>query len=152
MIVDFHNFDDIDGDLLKYAVIVTRYRSRWVYVRHKKRETWEIPGGHKELHEEILDAAKRELYEETGADKFSINPICVYSVSHEGQQTFGGLFFANIFSFTTLPDLEIKEVSFKSELPDELTYPEIQPCLQKKIEKHLQNISVTYRDFTIFCN
>lgn len=35
---------------------------------------------HREENENILETAKRELYEETGAIDFKIKPICVYSV------------------------------------------------------------------------
>ena len=40
-----------------------------------------MPGGHREAGEDILETAKRELQEETGAIKFEIKPICVYSVT-----------------------------------------------------------------------
>ena len=40
-----------------------------------------MPGGHGEAGEDIFETAKRELQEETGAIKFEIKPICVYSVT-----------------------------------------------------------------------
>lgn len=54
-----------------------------------------MPGGHREAGENILETAKRELQEETGATKFEIKPICVYSVTGKtrvndtGEETFG---------------------------------------------------------------
>ena len=51
---------------LKYAVICARYRGKWIFCRHEARETWELPGGHRETKETALEAAQRELYEETG--------------------------------------------------------------------------------------
>ena len=55
--------------------------------------------------EDILETAKRELQEETGAIQFDINPICVYSVTGKnsvnetGEETFGLLCFAEIREF-----------------------------------------------------
>ena len=53
-----------------------------------------MPGGHREAGEDILETAKRELQEETGAIKFEIKPICVYlvigkiRVNDTGEETF----------------------------------------------------------------
>lgn len=143
MIVDFHDFAEIDEDKLKYAVIVTRHNNQWVYVKHKKRETWEIPGGHREPQEKIVDAAKRELHEETGAINYNLQAICVYSVSQQNQHSFGGLFFADVFNFSSLPNLEIEEVSFNPTAPRHQTYPKIQPFLLEKVVKHLESSTLS---------
>ena len=73
-------YDSVADELLKFAVVVSRYDGKWVFCKHKERDTYEVPGGHREADEDILDTAKRELQEETGAVKFSIEPVCVYSV------------------------------------------------------------------------
>ena len=59
-------YDEVDDKLLKYAVIIAKTNGKWIFCKHKERDTYEIPGGHREPGENILDAAKRELYEETG--------------------------------------------------------------------------------------
>ena len=79
--VDVKFYDEIDDRLLKFAVIIAKTDNKWVFCKHRERETFEIPGGHRENGEHILDTAKRELYEETGALEYSIKPICVYSVT-----------------------------------------------------------------------
>ena len=73
-------YEEIEDQLLKFAVIISKYQNKWVFCKHKLRDTFEIPGGHREENENILETAKRELYEETGAIDFKIKPICVYSV------------------------------------------------------------------------
>ena len=73
-------YDKADDQLLKFAVIIARTNGKWVFCKHRERDTYEVPGGHRESGEDILTAAGRELREETGAVDFTITPICVYSV------------------------------------------------------------------------
>ena len=58
-------YDEEDDSLLKFSVIISKADGKWVFCKHKERDTYEIPGGHREEGELILDAAKRELREET---------------------------------------------------------------------------------------
>ena len=113
------------------------YKDKYVFVRHKERDTLEIPGGHHEDGETILETAKRELYEETGAVEFDIAPICIYSVDD-----FGMLFYANIKNFGEMPESEIAEVKLLDGLPDNWTYPNIQPLLVKKAQSYLKEKAI----------
>lgn len=54
-------YDEVPDELLKFAVILTMHNGKWVFCRHRERNTWEIPGGHREDGEDILSTAKREL-------------------------------------------------------------------------------------------
>ena len=38
-------YDNINDSMLKFAVIIARYNGKWVFCKHKKRNTWEVPGG-----------------------------------------------------------------------------------------------------------
>lgn len=60
-------YDNVDDDLLKFAVIISKSNGKWIFCKHKERETYEVPGGCREFGENIIDTAKRELKEETGA-------------------------------------------------------------------------------------
>jgi 8-oxo-dGTP diphosphatase len=136
--INFYNDDKIDEAVqFKYAIIAARYKGKWVFVRHKERKTWEIPAGHREESEDINDTAARELQEETGAKKFHIYPVCAYSVTEEGPETFGFLFFAEIEEFDKLPDFETGEIIFCDEMPENLSYPLIQPVLFRKVRQFL---------------
>ena len=132
-------YDSVDDSLLKFAVIVSQSNGKWVFCKHKERDTYEVPGGHREADEDILDTAKRELQEETGAVKFSIEPVCVYSVTGKnrvndtGEETFGLLCYADIEEFSGTLDSEMEQVVLLEELPDNWTYPQIQPKLIAKV-------------------
>ncbi|CEQ27392.1 NUDIX domain-containing protein [Paraclostridium sordellii] len=101
--VNFFKWDEIDDNDLLFAVIVSRFQGKWILAKHKDRETWEIPGGHREKGEDVNITASRELQEETGAKEFRIMPICIYSVIKEESDntkhptsTFGGSYFAEV--------------------------------------------------------
>ena len=93
-------YEDVKDELLRFAVVIAKHDGKWVFCKHKERETLEFPGGHRETGEAIAETAERELMEETGAVKFEIRPICVYSVTGKtrvnetGEESFGGLFYA----------------------------------------------------------
>ena len=81
---------------LRFAVTVCRHEEKWVYCQHRQRESFEIPGGHIEPGENPEKAARRELYEETGALDYTLQPVGVYGVEKDGVEDFGALYFAQI--------------------------------------------------------
>ncbi len=131
--VSFHSTEQVDDSLLKFAVIAAVYKGKWIFCRHKERSTYEIPGGHRESGEAISDTARRELYEETGAESFTLSPICPYSVTREAAPSYGMLFYAEVSVLSNLPEtMEMAEVQLFDKLPVKLTYPHIQPYLFEK--------------------
>lgn len=137
--VRFH--ESVADNLLKFAVIISRSNGKWVFCKHKERDTYEVPGGHREANETILETAQRELQEETGAVDFEIKPICVYSVKGKTRinenvddETFGMLFIANVFSFEKI-NSEIEKIILVDDLVDNWTYPLIQPKLIEEAKR-----------------
>ncbi len=134
-------YKSVEDKLLKFAVIISKANGKWVFCKHKERNTYEIPGGHREDGETILETAKRELYEETGAVKYELKPVCVYSVTGKnrvnqtGEESYGMLYFAEIYEFEKDLHSEMERVELFEELPEEWTYPLIQPKLIKEAQK-----------------
>lgn len=140
-------YETVEDSLLKFAVIIARSAGKWVICRHKERDTYEVPGGHRENGEDILETARRELQEETGALAFDLKPLCVYSVTgrtrvnETGEESFGLLCFAEITRFSDKPESEIEQVYLMDELPVDWTYPLIQPRL---IAEYLRRTGAVY--------
>ena len=125
-------YEQIEDDKLKFAVILSKSKGKWVFCKHKERNTLEVPGGHREPGEDIEAAARRELHEETGAIRFSMQPVCVYAVIRDGEpeESCGMLFFAEIEEFEEELHSEMEKIVLLVVPPEEnLTYPDIQPKL-----------------------
>ncbi|MBS4957922.1 MAG: NUDIX domain-containing protein [Clostridium sp.] len=138
MKIEFYEKNIVENEKLLYAIIVSRYKNKWIFVKHKERDTWEIPAGHREINEDINFTAKRELFEETGAKEFEILYMNDYSLEINGKKSYAALFFAEIYSLGDLPDFEIGEIKEFDNIPKNLTYPDIQPKLFEKIKEVLK--------------
>ncbi len=133
--IKFHDKSEVDESTLKFVVIVAKYEGKLVYCRHKERTTYEIAGGHIEEGETALEAAKRELFEETGAIDFDIDFVSDYSYNE-----YGSLYYAEIKELEQIPEYsEIAEIVLVDTPLDSLTYPHIQPFLLEKVNTWLEN-------------
>jgi 8-oxo-dGTP diphosphatase len=64
--------------LVRRTQILLQHRAPWVH----NGDTWGIPGGARDSHESVLEAAIREAKEETGIDPMHLTPIQTFSDDH----------------------------------------------------------------------
>ena len=138
----FTFYNDIDDSKLSFAVIVAVMDGKFVFCKHKDRDTYELPGGHREVGESIEATAERELREETGAVEFTLRRVCDYALSGNmrvGEPfldgIYGALFFAEITSKVDKLQSEIEKVYLFDKSPNDLTYPEITPMLMSLVRR-----------------
>ena len=119
----------------KYVVVASRYQGKILLSRHRERTTWETQGGHIEPGESPLDAACRELHEESGAVDFDIRPVFDYWAGDESGSASGVVFLADIRELRPMPDSEMAEVHAFDKLPENVTYPAITPKIFRALEE-----------------
>ena len=118
----------------QYVVVMSRYQGKILLSRHRDRTTWETQGGHIEPGETPMDAARRELYEESGAVDFDIRPIFDYWAGDENGGASGQVFAAEIWTLGPMPKSEMAEVRAFDEVPPNVTYPAITPEIFASLE------------------
>ena len=64
--------------LIRGTQILLQHRAPWVH----NGDTWGIPGGARDSHESVLEAAIREAKEETGINPVHLTPIQTFSDDH----------------------------------------------------------------------
>lgn len=115
------SLSEVDYDKIKYVVMIAKYNENLVIIKNKNKDLWELPGGKREAGEPLLKAASRELYEETGAVCFELIPYGIYLLNG----SYGMNFYVNIEKIGKLPDYEIEEIKFCSQLPEQLCYGDL---------------------------
>ena len=114
----------------KFVVILSHMNGKYLLSRHKDRVTWETQGGHIEAGETPLEAAKRELWEESGAVEYTIEPLCDYWASDDIGWATGVVFRVEITKLQDIPEgSEMAEVKLFETLPEEFTYTYISTVL-----------------------
>lgn len=136
--VEINFYDcEYDGDSTPtYVIIGARFRGEWLFVKNRKRGSYELPAGHIDKDESAYAAAGRELMEETGAKKFILECLNTYTVKQSGNKLRGMLFFAAILEKGDIEDtVEIEDCVSRSSLPENLTFPEVQLSLFSRLEE-----------------
>lgn len=125
----------------KYVVICASYRGQWLLSRHRQRDTWETQGGHIEPGETPMQAAVRELYEESGVRDAQVIPVCDYHGYTDARASNGVVFLAVVHALGELPESEMAEVRLFDALPDNLTYPNVSPRLYQEASRALNALT-----------
>ncbi len=117
---------------------VIRKKSKILLVQHIGHNTWCLPGGGVDDGEHIVDALKRELYEELGVKAVVGKLLTVYQFRHSGTWQGPKFFFEieNVDDFdeidieaTTHGAIEIQQVEFRDPATTEHLRPSFIPEL-----------------------
>ena len=119
---------------ISIVLILAKFRDKWIFCKHKTRSTYEICGGHIEINEDIYTAAKRELYEESGAKCKDLKLMGFLANYNRDPIQYSALFYADIENLDKLPNYEMKEVCLFDAMPSNTTYPEIYSKIQKLVK------------------
>ena len=125
---------------ISFVVIFANYQGKWVYCFHKRRGSFEHPGGHVEEGESPMQAARRELYEESGIRDCTLTPLWDYEQLWEdgtGKNN-GRVYYAEVHSLGELPESEMARVELFGTVPENYTYdPEEEALDLERIKKVL---------------
>ncbi len=64
--------------LVRDSMVLLQHRAPWVH----NGDTWGIPGGARDSHEDVIAGALREAVEETGLDPSLVTPVVVHEDNH----------------------------------------------------------------------
>ena len=120
-----------------FVVVFSCENGKLLLSRKKEKTTWETQGGHIEPGESAGQAARRELWEESGTVRATLTPLFSYWAGEEnGPGASGGVFLAEIEERGNLPPaFEMEEVCAFSSLPENLSYPAITPILFQEAKR-----------------
>lgn len=121
IMTQWFEINEVNQELIKFVVIITEYNNQIIIIKNKKRGAWEFPGGTREPGEALLITASRELFEETGAARFDIEPFGIYQMDG----SYGMVYFAEVKELGDLPNYEIDEIKFVNNLPEGMSFGEM---------------------------
>ena len=123
---------------LRFVVVCSFLEGRYLLSYHGGHGAWETQGGHIEPGETPEAAARRELFEESGARDAELVPVCDYFAYDSEGASNGRVWAARVRRLERLPDREMRRVEAFERLPAELTYPLVTPALFAEAEKTLE--------------
>ena len=128
---------------LRFVVVCSFYQGRYLLSYHSGHRSWETQGGHIEKNETPEQAARRELYEESGVKDAELIPVCDYFAFDSEGSSNGRVYAALIRRLGELPPNEMSKIEMFDELPDHLTYPFVTPVLFAEAQRKIAGTMVS---------
>jgi 8-oxo-dGTP diphosphatase len=123
---EVYPLSDITKFKIEYVSIFSQYQNKWVICHLKNTDKWDCPGGKIEFNERSLQAAMRELFEETGTVEADFLPLFIYCINSDKGLTYGIQYFSEIVELEDLPDYEMDKIEFHHQIPfEKLKTPEV---------------------------
>ncbi len=124
---------------LRFVVVCSFYEGRLLLSYHSGHQSWETQGGHIEQGETPEEAARRELYEESGVSDAELIPVCDYHAYDSEGSSNGRVYAAVIRRLGQLPPHEMSGIQAFDAFPENLTYPLVTPVLFQEAMKMVKN-------------
>lgn len=134
----------------KHVITICRFNGTWLLTSHKERG-WEFPGGKIEAGETSEQAARREVFEETGGILSTITPIGEYEVSSGSNRFVKTIFWGSIKELATRnnyyetngPVFENGNI-LETRFQDKYSFIMKDDVIRKSLE-HINQFALTYK-------
>ncbi|MCX8129190.1 MAG: NUDIX domain-containing protein [Clostridia bacterium] len=105
------------------AILIPYYKDGFILSFHKRRKSWEFPGGKREADETPEQCIEREAYEEAGIILEKMKLIGYYTIKKPGKKKKAAIFTARVENLVEKPEWsEMGKVECFKQLPENLSY------------------------------
>lgn len=93
--------------------LIVNEDNAFLLVKHTYSDAWYLPGGQVEKNETLIEALKRELYQEVGISEIEeISLFNTYSNFYEFKSDYVSVFLVRSYSISTKTHFEIERANF----------------------------------------
>ena len=132
-----YSLSDISKYKIEYVSMLSMYKNKWIICHLKDSDKWDCPGGKIEQDEKPIQAAMRELFEETGAVESDYIPLFIYCIKTDKGLSYGIQYYCEVVELEEIPNFEMDRIEFHQNIPFNKLKT---PLVHQKLFLHLQEI------------